>query len=76
MGKVKGNLDVVVVNASPKVGRICYAKQWSPDAEPSAPDCFSNDGNAPDAGSDRQAISDRCDTCEQNPQRFRRGGNF
>ena len=65
MGKVKGNLDVVIVNASPKVGRIFYAKQWSPEAEPTAPDCFSNDGNIPDAGSTNPQ-SDRCDSCEQN----------
>jgi len=65
MGKVKGNLDVVIVSASPKVGRIFYAKQWTPDAEPTAPDCFSNDGNAPDAGS-AAPQSSRCDTCAQN----------
>ena len=65
MGKVKGDLEVVVVNASPKVGRIFYAKQWTPEAEPTAPDCFSNDGNVPDAGSTNKQ-SDRCDTCEQN----------
>ena len=65
MGKVKGDLNVVVVNASPKVGRIFYAKQWSADAEPTAPDCFSNDGVAPDAGSANKQ-SDRCDSCEQN----------
>ena len=65
MGKVKGNLNVVVVNASPKVGRIFYVKQWSPDAEPTAPDCFSNDGAVPDAGSTNKQ-SDRCDTCDQN----------
>jgi hypothetical protein len=65
MGKVKGNLNAIIVNASPKVGRIFYAKQWTPDAEPSAPDCFSNDGNAPDAGS-ANAQSDRCDSCPQN----------
>jgi hypothetical protein len=65
MGKVKGDLEVVVINASPKVGRIFYAKQWTPEAEPTAPDCFSNDGNVPDAGS-TNAQSDRCDTCEQN----------
>ena len=51
MGKVKGSINVVIVNASPKVGRIFYAKRWTPDAEPTSPDCFSNDGNAPDAGS-------------------------
>lgn len=65
MGKVKGNLDVVIVNASPKVGRIFYAKAWTPDADPSAPDCFSNDGVAPDAGASAPQAS-RCDTCAQN----------
>jgi len=65
MGKVKGDLEVVVINASPKVGRIFYVKQWTPEAEPTAPDCFSNDGNVPDAGS-ANAQSDRCDTCDQN----------
>jgi hypothetical protein len=49
MGKVKGDLNVIIVNSSPKVGRIFYAKTWTPDAEPTAPDCFSNDGQAPDA---------------------------
>lgn len=65
MGKVKGDLEVVVINASPKVGRIFYAKQWTPEAEPTAPDCFSNDGNVPDVGSANKQ-SDRCDTCDQN----------
>jgi hypothetical protein len=65
MGKVKGDLNTVIVNASPKVGRIFYVKAWSPESEPTAPDCFSNDGAAPDAGSvNKQA--DRCDSCERN----------
>lgn len=65
MGKVKGNLDVVIVSASPKVGRIFYAKAWTPDADPTAPDCFSNDGIAPDAGATAPQSS-RCDSCGQN----------
>jgi hypothetical protein len=65
MGKVKGNVNAIIVNASPAVGRIFYAKQWSPDAEPTAPDCFSNDGRAPDAGSTNPQ-ADRCDSCQQN----------
>ena len=65
MGKVKGNLDVVIVSASPKVGRIFYSKAWTPDADPTAPDCFSNDGIAPDAGSTAPQSS-RCDNCAQN----------
>lgn len=65
MGKVKGNLNVIVVGASPKVGRIFYAKQWTPEAEPSAPDCFSNNGQAPDASS-VSPQAERCDSCQQN----------
>ena len=51
MGKIKGNLNAIVVNASPAVGRIFYATAWCPGAEPSAPDCVSNDGRTPDEGS-------------------------
>lgn len=65
MGKVKGSLNVIVINASPKVGRIFYAKPWTPDAEPTAPDCFSNDGNRPDEGS-ASPQAERCDSCPQN----------
>ncbi len=65
MGKVKGSINVVIVNASPKVGRIFYMKQWTPDAEPTSPDCFSNDGVAPDAGA-ANPQSARCDSCDQN----------
>ena len=65
MGKVKGSLDVIIVNASPAVGRIFYAKAWTPDAEPTPPDCFSNDGRTPDAGAENPQ-AERCDNCEQN----------
>jgi len=65
MGKVKGSLDAIIVNASPAVGRIFYAKQWTPESEPTAPDCFSNDGQVPDAGS-ANPQADRCDSCQQN----------
>jgi hypothetical protein len=54
-----------VVNAAPKVGRIFYAKAWSPDAEPTAPDCFSNDGNVPDAKA-ANPQSHNCNDCPQN----------
>lgn len=65
MGKLKGDLNVVIVNASPAVSRIFYSKPWSPEAEPTAPDCFSNDGRTPDPQSaNRQA--DRCDSCPMN----------
>lgn len=65
MGKAKGPLNAIVVNASPHVGRIFYMKSWSPDAEPTAPDCFSNDGRTPDPGS-ANPQAERCDNCPQN----------
>ena len=65
MGKVKGAINAVIVNASPDVGRIFYVKQWTPDAEPTAPDCFSNNGQSPDASSENPQ-ADRCDNCQQN----------
>ena len=65
MGKVKGSLDAIIVNASPAVGRIFYAKAWSPESEPTAPDCFSNDGQSPAEGA-ADPQSSRCDSCQQN----------
>lgn len=65
MGKSREPQDVIIVNASPAVGRIFYAKQWTPDAEPTAPDCFSNDGQRPDAGSVNPQAQ-RCDQCPNN----------
>ena len=65
MGKIKGDINAIIVNASPAVGRIFYAQQWSPDAEPTAPDCFSNDGRSPDAGATNPQ-AERCDSCQKN----------
>lgn len=65
MGKIKGDLNVIIANAAPRVGRIFYAKAWTPDAEPTAPDCFSNDGKAPDAKA-ANPQSSNCDNCPQN----------
>lgn len=65
MGKLKGDIDVVIVNVAPNVGRVFYAKAWSPDSEPTAPDCFSNDGRTPDAKA-ANPQANRCDDCPQN----------
>ena len=65
MGKTSGPLKAVIINASPAVGRIFYAKTWTPDAEPTAPDCFSNDGRTPDKGA-QSPVAERCDSCPNN----------
>jgi hypothetical protein len=58
-------LDVVVVGANPRLSKTWYAKQWTPDAEPSAPDCFSLDGIGPDPQS-TSPQNDLCASCPQN----------
>lgn len=57
-------IEVVIVGANPRLSKIWYAKQWTPDAEPSAPDCFSLDGVGPDP----QATNPQNDLCASCPQ--------
>jgi hypothetical protein len=57
-------LDVVIVNAAPKIGRTFYMKSY--DAEnPAGPDCWSADGEKPDASAANPQAS-RCADCKQN----------
>lgn len=58
-------LDVVIVGANPRLSKTYYTKAWTPDAEPSNPDCFSLDGVRPNASS-TDAQSDLCANCPQN----------
>lgn len=58
-------LDMVIVGANPRLSKTWYAKQWTPDAEPSAPDCFSLDGVSPDPES-ADPQNDLCASCPQN----------
>lgn len=65
VGKMKGELNVIVVNALPSVSRQYYEKAYDPNGEPTLPDCWSNLGDKPEAGSvNPQAGS--CQTCPQN----------
>lgn len=59
------SLDVVVVNAAAKVTRTFYLKKFDDDAEPTAPDCTSSDGEVPDARSAHKQAA-RCADCPQN----------
>jgi hypothetical protein len=65
-GKVKdGFLNVIVINALPKVSRQFYATAFDPDAAPTLPDCWSNLGDVPDPKA-ANAQSASCATCPQN----------
>jgi len=58
------HLDVVIVNAAPKVSRTFYAGQFI-EGQATAPNCWSADGDTPDASiKEPQAAS--CATCPQN----------
>ena len=57
-------MDVVIVNGSKTVQKTWYAGEYNPD-ETSIPDCWSSDGERPDADvPDPQAA--RCKECEQS----------
>jgi hypothetical protein len=58
-------LEVVIVGANPRLSKTWYAKQWTPDSEPSAPECFSLDGIGPDPASTNPQ-NDLCASCPQN----------
>jgi len=61
----RGDLDVVIVGALPKVSRVFYPDKYDPNAEAKAPDCWSNLGDVPDPkASEPQAAS--CTACPKN----------
>jgi hypothetical protein len=57
-------LDVVVVKAAPKIGRVFYAKSYDADAV-TGPDCWSTDGEKPSPDSVNKQAS-RCSECPKN----------
>jgi hypothetical protein len=57
-------LDVVVVNAAPKIGRTFYAKQYDGET-PAATDCWSADGEKPSPEASNPQ-STHCANCPQN----------
>lgn len=59
------NMDVIIVRAAPAVSRQWYEKAYDPEAGAVPPDCWSNDGEKPDAtAKNRQA--ETCNKCPKN----------
>ena len=58
------HLDVVIVNAAPKISRTYYAGQYV-EGSTSAPDCWSADGDKPDASVEEPQAHD-CASCPMN----------
>jgi hypothetical protein len=61
------HMNVVIVAASPKVSRTYYSNQYQEGSEPTAPDCWSADGEVPDVKA-ASPQSKRCIDCPQNVQ--------
>lgn len=59
------HIDVIIVGANPRYSKTYYAKTWDPNAEASAPDCYSLDGVKPSADSGSPQ-NDLCATCKWN----------
>lgn len=58
-------LEVVIVNAAKDVSRQFYGSAYNPKADATPPDCWSNDGIAPDK-SVKEAQHHNCAECPQN----------
>jgi hypothetical protein len=58
------HLDVVIVNAAPKISRTFYAGQYV-EGETKGPDCWSADGEKPDASIEEPQAND-CASCPMN----------
>jgi hypothetical protein len=58
------HLDVIIVKAAPKVSRIFYASSYDAD-NITGPDCWSNDGERPDASSQNKQ-AETCMSCPKN----------
>jgi hypothetical protein len=66
-------MNVIIINALPKVSRQFYAAAYNPKAEATLPDCWSNLGDVPDAKASNPQ-SNSCMTCPQNVAGSGQGG--
>jgi hypothetical protein len=62
---VRGEINLIIVGALPKVSRIFYKDKYDPNKEATLPNCWSNLGDKPEeAAGDPQARN--CAECPQN----------
>ena len=62
---IRGEMNVIIVGALPKISRIYYREKFDPNKEATLPNCWSNLGDAPEqAAADKQHHN--CAECPQN----------
>jgi hypothetical protein len=62
---LRGEINVIVVGALPKVSRIYYKEKFDPNKEATLPNCWSNLGDKPEAAAADPQHSN-CADCPQN----------
>lgn len=62
---LRGEIDLIIVAALPKVSRTYYEGTYDPDAKPTLPDCWSNLGDKPEAAASNKQSSN-CADCPMN----------
>lgn len=62
---IRGEINVIILHALPKVSRIYYKEKFDPNKEATLPNCWSNLGDKPEAAAqDKQHAN--CAECPQN----------
>jgi len=62
---IRGELNVIIINALPDVSRTYYAEKFDPNKEATIPDCWSNNGVTPEDTSPNKQHTN-CMECPQN----------
>lgn len=62
---IRGEINVIIVGALPKVSRIYYKDKFDPNKEATLPNCWSNLGDKPEAAAKYKQHSN-CADCPQN----------
>jgi len=62
---IRGELNVIIINALPDVSRTFYAEKFDPNKEATIPDCWSNNGITPEDTSPNKQHTN-CMECPQN----------
>lgn len=62
---VRGDINVIIVHALPKVSRVYYQGAYDPNAKPTLPDCWSNNGDIPEAAAGNKQAAN-CTICPMN----------
>ena len=62
---VRGEINVIILHALPKVSRTYYEAEYDPNSPPTLPDCWSNLGDKPEAAAANKQHTN-CADCPQN----------